>query len=179
MANINVAAIVTRVREVVDDGAGTLRTISSSRFGEKLFREMPDANQSRLAVSGPKFDVRLTRIERHPNTPPVGGSLALYNVEVEVTVARHLNVTHAIIDANRDTILAAAIEDGDHIAQALMYPGNLTQTAAGAATGLASGLLVFDSSDSEVVLSDAAATPSLVRSTHRFRGVAVVTLATS
>ena len=178
MANINAAAILTRVREVVDDAAGSLRTISSTRFGESFYIEMSDDEQSRKAVSGPKYDVRMTGLERHPASSPVNGSTALYNVEIEVTVARHLNVAHAVIDANRDTILAAAMEDGDHIAQALMYPGNLSTTTGGTSTGLASGMLQFEGSDTEVILG-AASEPSLVRSVHRFRGVAVVTLATS
>jgi hypothetical protein len=178
VANINAAAIITRVRELVDDASGTLRTISSSRFGESFYLEMKEEEQARKAVSGPKFDVRLTTIERHPSSPPISGSTALYNVTVEVTVIRHLNVNHAVIDANRDTILAASIEDGDHIMQALTYPGNMTQTSAAVATGLASGVLQYAGSENEVLLG-AASEPSLVRGVHRFTGVAVVTLATS
>jgi len=179
MANINVAAIITRVREIVDDAAGSLRTIASARFGESFAVEMTSTEQSRKAVSGPKYDVRLVSTERHPSNPPVSGSTMIYTVHVEVTVARHLNVSHATIDANRDTILSAAIEDADYLCQALTYPGSMTQTSAAVATGLASGCLLFDGSSSEIVLNEAGGHASLVRAVHKFHGIAVVITATS
>ena len=175
MANIAANAILTRVREVVDDAAGLLRTISATRFAEVFYPEMSGEEQARRVVTAPAFDVRLGKVSRNPSTPPVSGSLVIYDFELTVHVSRFLNVEHALTDSTRDAVLAAAIVDGDMLMQALSYPGNLTTTLLGTATGILSGCLIPDDSSVDELSLSPDGQPSRVGTTHRFHGYASVT----
>lgn len=178
MANIAAKNILTRAREVIDTAAGTLRTISASRFSGSLDESSVDDEHANASVEDPRFDVSISGISRHPSSPPMISNTVLYNVDVTVTIVRYLGGMESIDDDTRDTAKANAIVDGDMLCQALMFPGNMTQTAAGAATGLASGLLSHVDTTAEVVTATESV-PTHVKSKHTFTGVAVVTMASS
>jgi hypothetical protein len=174
MANIAAEAILTRARELINDAYGDLRVISSTRFAAKFYPEMTDGQQSRRVVEDAVFDVRLARFKRHEAAPMVNSSIALYEVAINVIVARKLDSTHTLDDALRDEVLANAMIDADQLCQCLTYPGNMVSTAAGDATGLASGVLLFEESDGGSIIKADDEEMSFVRTVHTFRGIVQV-----
>ena len=175
MANADFDAILTRIREVIEDGSGTLRVISSARFQGQLPSNLNESEASLRAMDKPVVEARTGTISRHPASPPIFGNLSLLNVEFVVMVIRHLSPDHKLDDDLRDDIKALAANDADHLMQALTFPGNLTQTTGSVATNLVSGLLTYDSSDeAEIVQEDVGAR---IVTEHRFAGVVQTTLA--
>lgn len=178
MANINTTAIITAVRDVVNSAAGSLRTISATRFDGGVYEGMSDEALSLRAVVRPVFDIRVTGLTPHPASPPRNSSLAIYTIVLEVVVTRHINAEHKLIDASRDSAAGLAATDGDVIAQALEWPGNLAQDSGGNATGLIGQNLEYRGSDlRRFQLADNR--PGLIETAHRFSGFVKVTQATS
>lgn len=170
---------MTRVREVCDSAAGTLRTISAGRFTADYHDGLSDEEKAKRVTTNPRFDVRATGLERNPSSPPTLHSLSFYDIEIAIEVSRPLSFSEATSDALRDDVLALAMQDGDVLAQALGYPGNLTTTSGGTATNLISGLLTHLGSEAGRTQTPTGDRPGLATTIHRFRGTAHVTQATS
>lgn len=175
MATASTAALLVRVREVLQGGFGELRTIVPGTYVPGFHEEQGDAAKSFAAIPVPRVEVRPTSIARNVASPSVIGSFALYDVELEVAIVRHLNQKHRLSSATRDEVMAAATADGDVVAQALSFPDSLTTTEAGVDTGLCSGLLTYGGSELRVSLVDGA--PGVVESTHKFSGIVRVNTA--
>lgn len=171
MAYITPANILTRIRELVDSAAGLSRTISSSRFSAEWNAALSRDEQSRRAMDKPRFDVVMTKLERTPHTMP-SSNIGMWNVGVRVTVARHLNVQHKVVETLRDDVLTLANIDADMIAQALGYLGNARVTSGASATGLVGGKLELVESTHNVQLDREEA--SLVLTEHEFAGILTV-----
>jgi len=140
VAYLKANAIITRVREIIEDGQGSLRTISATRFtGGYPEGGVGDDELARrgIAVSKP-VQVVVRSLGRHPNSPPIGGNLEILEVEVEVAIARTIAIEEMVDDDAHTTLAALALEDVDVIRQALEWPANLTQTEAADATDLCS-----------------------------------------
>lgn len=178
MANIDVTAILTAIREVCDTNAGTLRTISSTRFDGGVYEGLDDDTISTRAAVRAVFEPRLTGMTLHPASPPESGSLAIYLINVEVSVYRHLDAADKLVDLTRDTARGLAFQDGDVLKQALGYPGNLAQTSSASPTGLIGENVEYKGSDlRRFDLDDNG--PGLIETVHRFTGFVQVTQATS
>lgn len=178
MAYIAASAILTRIREVLEDSAGTLRTVPSARFLGDLPEGLSEDAESMRAISKPRVEASLVSMKRSPASPPIIGSLLLYEVEIAVRIIRAVTTLEQLSDDDRVALQALAFEDCDVVRQALEYPGNLTSTTAGTATGLCSGLLRYGSS--KVVVKrrvDDGAQP--LETVHSFTGVAQAAAATS
>ena len=172
MAYIKSEAILTRIREVVDTGAGTGRTINSARFNGDLPEGLDDMENARRAVEVARHEASIIGVRRSPSSPPELGSLLLYDIDVQVRVIRALTRHEQISDPDRDVLIAQASEDADVLAQALGYPGNLTQTAAAAATDLVSGRLRYVSSK-VVIRGSVNAGAQAIETVHMFAGIAI------
>lgn len=147
MAQLAAAAILTRVREVVEDAAGSVRIVTADTYRPGAHEaQNPDAASTEALVK-PRAEARFTTIEPHPARPPIQGSFTLYAVELEVTVTRFLGTEHMILPDVRTTLRAVAAEDASRIAQALEWPGQLEETGDSVATGLVSGMLRHVSSE--------------------------------
>ncbi len=177
MANVDHDAILTTVREVIDDGNGSVRTVTSGRFNGGAYAGQPPGSETLYALATPTFRTAITGQRRHPASPPILGSFTLYEIDVEVEVIRGLQLRHKVNDDIRDDAKALAANDADVLAQALTYPGNMTGTSASALTGLVSGVLQYEGSSGTIELADD--TNGRIVSTHTFSGVVHVTLATS
>lgn len=177
MAYIATAAIITRVREVLEDSAGSLRTVPSGRFFGGLPDGLSPDAESMRAISKPRVESMIVGMQRSPATPPVVGSLLIYEIDVDVRVIRVVTTLQQLSDDDRVALQALAMEDCDVIRQALEYPGNLTSTTAGTPTGLASGLLRYVSSKAIVkrAVNDGSQPLEVI---HKFKGVVTVTAAT-
>lgn len=179
MAYIAASAILTRVREVLEDSAGTLRTVPAARFLGDLPEGLSEDAESMRAISKPRVEASMVSVKRSPSTPPIIGSLLLYEVEIAVRVVRVVTTLEQLSDDDRVALQALAFEDCDVVRQALEYPGNLTSTTAGTATGLCSGLLRYTGSKAAPLRRrvDGGSQPFEV--THTFSGVAQAAAATS
>lgn len=151
MAYLKTAAILTRIREVLEESAGDLRTVPVGRFSGGLPEGLSETAEEIRALEAPRIETRIASKRPSPASPPVNGNLRIYELTIEVRVIRLVEPLDQLDDESRVALQALASADGDIIAQALNYPGNLTQTAAGAPTDLASGMLVYEGDASSVV----------------------------
>lgn len=169
MANIAAGAIMTAIRDVLDDAAGNFRTITATRFDGAAYEGLDDEEKSRRGLVRPNFDITLTSLAPHGSSPPRNNSLQIYLIGVEVVVARHIGPDEKLTAASRDTAKALAITDADVVAQALEWPGNLTSDSATNATGLIGAKLMYDGSElRRFDLADNR--PGLIETAHRFHG---------
>jgi len=152
MAYGSYANVLTAIREVLDDGTGSLRAIAAGRFTDDLDPSVDEAERQRRGIRSDKpFRVRITGQRRHPASPPILGSVILYEIDVEVTVSRTV-ATIEQLDADTFSVLEAlAWEDADAIRQALCTPPNLESTSASAATGIVGDHLRYIDSRGKVV----------------------------
>lgn len=178
MAYIPGAALYTRLREVLDDGAGDYRTITSTRFGSGLYEGLDIPAQTLRALVNPIVEASVVSIRRSPDSPPALHSLQLYEVDVEVTVVRAATLNHKLSTSARDALKGAALVDADALAQALQKSGNLSATTAGTSTGLITGLLMY-TGDSSYSYELGGETSARIESTHKFTGVLRADAATS
>lgn len=177
MAYIQSAAILTAIREVLEDGAGSLRTISA-RFAGQLPAGAREDTELAKALVKPRVEASIVGIGIAKETPPITGNFRVYDLEVEVRCVRIIRPIEQVDDDTRVATQALAADDADVIAQALGYPGNLTQTAAAAATDLVSGCLIYTRSRARVARRiDEGAQP--LETIHSFRGKAIARPATS
>ena len=184
MTTLDGQAIMTRLREVLEDARGTLRTIPATLYTGKLPPGLDVNEEARRAIPSlvagtlVPTEARITRVARSAASPPVIGNLALYDLAIEVRQVFPVSSREKLDDDYRDTFMGIAAASADIIAQALMYPGNLTTTQSGSATGIVSGMLSFvDSSYSWLgTVNGAGMTLQVI---HKFKGIARSAPATS
>lgn len=183
MATWAAANLTTRMREVLESAAGTLRTISAGTLDGNLPPGLTLNEEARRALgvindsAGPPCESRIVSVKRSPASPPVIGNMALYDVEAEVRAVYPVTSDVKINDVVRDALGGLAAEHGETIAQAFTYPGNLTQTASAKPTGLVSGMFAYLDSSYEWKgnVDDAGGT---LEARHRFKGIVRSTPAT-
>lgn len=159
-----------RLREVLEDGYGSLRTITADTYGGNLpdgLTEMGDAIRS---TGRPQVEASIEGLRPSAAGHAIIGSVLLYDFDLRVRVVRKLGADLLTNGAARDAVKAAAATDSDVLRQALSWPGNLTTTQAGDATGLLSGMVVHRESKTEMrpAVEDGAAT---LETEHLFFGV--------
>lgn len=170
MAIRSSAAILTRIREVLEEGAGALRTITADTYRPGAGALRSDAAQATDALIKARVEVQIVDTEPHPARPPRLGTFTLDIVTIEVRVVRSITATTALSADTRTALLAAADEDASRIAQALCVPGNLVSTTAGDTTGIVSGMLQHTSSEvGEPELAEGQA--GRLVATHSFTGI--------
>lgn len=172
MANINFVAIRKRIREVLDDGRGLLRTMSAGRFSGDYWSGAAGLQARALSLQKPRFTVPFIPSSRAGGLSEIG-SLAIY--EIRPTIECEYTLPPVVeSDVNRDAVLAQAEQDGDVFRQALGWGANLVQTEAGAPTGIIDGLAYEGNA---VRLEDWDAGRLIV--VHSYRGYVEVTMAVS
>jgi hypothetical protein len=168
-------ALVTRMREVIEDSRGTLRTIAANTYSGDLAPGLGLNEEARrglhVLVDGAPTECRVASVKRSAASPPVIGNIALYDIEVEVRTVYPTTSNVKISDSYRDAVSGLAAKAADVIGQAFGYPGNLLTTQAGTATGLVSGLLSHLGSTYEW-RGQANDAGGVLEARHRFKGVA-------
>ena len=175
MANVKAQEITTAIRDVIESGHGATRAIPSGTFGGGIFETLGTDAESQKAMVLPAAEAKIIKQSVNKASPPQPGSVRLYDLEIQVRLIRHINLEHTTIDAVRDDTKALAARDGDVLSQALGYPDNINTDAAGATTGLVSGMLNYISSD--VGKTDVSESGVIV-TVHKFTGVACVIFTT-
>ena len=142
MAYLKTGPMLRRIREVVEDSAGTLRQVPSARFLGEMPEGLDPESAMAKAIDRPRIEAMITSITPSDSTPPTLSNLRLYDVEVKVKIVRVVTPLEQVSDADRDALMGLAAQDADVVAQALGFPGNLTTTTAGTSTDIVSGLLL-------------------------------------
>ena len=169
MAYVAASALITRLREVLEDSRGTLRTVPAARFDGDLPEGLSDDEQMRRGLTAPRIRAEIRVMGRSKSSPPINGNLIIYDIAVTVASLRTITRDEQLDETSNDVLMAAALTDMDVIRQALEYPGNLTQTQAAVATDLVSGMLEHVSSEMGAVLAIDGGAQKL-ESKHSFKG---------
>jgi len=139
------AYALQRVRELVQDGAGSIRAITSTRFQGDLPEGLTAEEYTRRGiVSEIHTDSRWGVEKRHPSRLTIACTTQIHLVELTVTVARTLATPQQVSDTLRDAVVSLAAEDSGALQQVLEWPQNLSTTSDGHDTGL-KGLQYIDS----------------------------------
>lgn len=137
MAVVLADRILTRLRELLQDGMGSIRTIASSRFDGDLPPGLDPTEERRRAVLDSKpLEIELSPQEDHPNRLTVAGNVQIWYVPALIRVVRTIALEAQVSDTLRDDVRAQAVIDAGMIADALEWPPNLATTNAGNATGM-------------------------------------------
>lgn len=162
-------ACLTRIREVIEDSRGTLRTVPSSWFTGDLPDGLAEGEEARRGIVGPRVEASIVGQSPNPASPPCKGNLMLTDVDFAVRVIRTQVPLEQLDDDSRDALRALAAKDAEVLRQALGYPGNLATTQAGTATGIIS-LLRWVKSSVRIkrAIADGA---QPVETVHTFRGI--------
>jgi len=178
MANIQAAAIITRIQEVVDSGKGTLRTIATGTYTDNWPAGLDEAENQRRAFEGPRTRVNVMVTGRSPNSPPINSNLIIYDATITVVVSRLLDREKQIAPDDYNAVQAAAMADADIIRQALEWPDNLKQTEAGAVTDIVSGMLRWDGTPPSAVIGQVNDGAQRLETTHSFSAQVIARPAT-
>lgn len=152
MSYVRTTAALTAIREVLDSGKGTLRTIDPDRFSDRLHQGFREEELQRRGIGTEKpFQVRCTSTRPHASSPGIFGSVLLYDATFEIVVSRTVTPAEQVSSDVMAVAQALAIEDSDIIRQALSTPPNLSKTSDGLDTGIAGASLVHQSSTVRLV----------------------------
>jgi hypothetical protein len=170
MAYIKTDAILARIRELIHDGFGTLRTIDATRFTTGLHEGHVAEHRSRISrLTQKPAEVSIPRQRRHPQSLTVAGSIQIMALDVEIRVERSLVFEGRNDEDAREAVRALAAQDSDALRQVLEWPRNLATTEAGVSTDLKA--LVFQESRTRVVGESGKA--MRLDSVHAFLGTAL------
>ena len=166
--------VLTAIREVCEGSVGSVRTVVSDTMLSGLHTGMADARKATLALVKPRFDVQPVAWGKHVSTPSVKGTVAIREIQLNLLVSYHLEITDDLNQAEKEAIRATVFNNAETIRQALTFPGNLTQTASATSTGLVSGLLE-EIGEFKVIREDFAA--HILDTSQAFRGLVQLTTA--
>ncbi len=134
-------ALVGAIREVLEEAAGTLRTIPVGTFLGDLPEDASPERKAHASVVGPRVEIVIRAGERAEETTVVNSDCELEDIQVDIVVVRPCHIDAETIDAVRDLAQGLSLDDTAKIRQALQYPGNLTLDSSGTPTLLVSGYL--------------------------------------
>lgn len=146
-----------RLREVLEEGLGSVRTIAAGTLKGDLPPGLDLAHEQRRTFETPRVESSIKRRRPHVSSPVSANSnFAILELDLEIRLVYHAPRSAQIDDDERDAFRGAQLGDCDAIRQALIS-GNLTATDAGDATGVISSRVIFidDELVSESYASDA------------------------
>lgn len=178
MAYGSFASALTAIREALDDGAGNLRTVAASRFTDDLVEASHESELQRRGIRSDKpFRARILRMTRNGSSPPINGSVILYDFDVEVTVSRTIATLEQVSSDAWATLEALGWEDADAIRQVLCTPPNLETTSLSVSTNIVGDALRYTGSRGRLVPVKGAGAQRY-ETIHEFAGILKVSPAT-
>ncbi len=137
MAHIAASAIITRLRELVQDGSGSYRAIDSGRLQGGLASGMTVEEQRRRGLFTEKpAEISLDSVTPHPQRFTYSGSVQVHLLTVTIRIVRTIAIAEQHTDTLRDDVRAQAVVDSSALQHVMSLPANLAQTDAAAATGI-------------------------------------------
>lgn len=144
---MDVSAITSAVRGVLTGTVGTIRTVASGKFAEKVHGQITDPEvwiRARQGTSGAlqaQVDVRTGVPRRTGWIGNPAASQGVWVLPVDI-ITYYASLPYAdLVPARRYDIRDQAAEDAVTLTLALTWSGNLTQDADSNATGIVSGIL--------------------------------------
>lgn len=177
MSIIDEAAIRTRISEVLTGVASGVRAMTAGELSDDLAPGASDVTASQRAAVVPRFTIAID-YEPSAERPQGPGTMALDGIVVTIVMTA-LHASQALSRVDYDATKALIAELGAQTRAAFSWPGKLTTTSAGTATGIVSGVLRWDGTR---VSRDTPPEPNapgggLYVVEHRFSGVVRSTLA--
>lgn len=139
MANVDFAAIRTRLYAVLEDGVGLVRVISAGTHSGDYWNNAEGWAGKARAIQKPTFWIRFMPLSPHEQRPSLIGSEVIRRIEVAIDIEYALPIG-AEATSTRNEAMAQAEQDCDVIAQAFEWEGNLDYPT----TGIVSGWLLFE-----------------------------------
>ena len=170
-------AILTACDEVIAGTIGSVRTITAGDYLPGVYDDQELAESQLLMSTKARAETRFAAVSPHQARATAKGSRTIYQLAIVVDVRRAFTLESTMVHTTRRIANAAAAADASAIAEALEWR-NLSQTSAAVSTDLASAQLVWDGSDigGYEIVSDRV---GRIHSTHKFHGIAIVTVPTS
>lgn len=133
--------LLTRIREVIEQGKGARRALAVGAFGGAYaYAGRPEVSKAIDTLSAPQYTVRMGR-KVNRNRINANASFTMEDTEILVDLVWNLDTSLARDVRER---LETVVYDGERqVRGALTAPNNLKQTEAGENTGLPSGLLIW------------------------------------
>ena len=144
---MDVDAIAGAVRGVLTGTLGTVRTVPSGRFAQKVHADVSEPEawvRGRSGAAGAlqaQCDVQIGAARRTGWIGPSTANLGVWIVPLDVLLFYAALPFADLAPARRYDIRAQAAEDTVLASLALCWPGNLTQDTLSAPTGIVSGVL--------------------------------------
>lgn len=140
---IAATAIRTCITELLEGSAGTIR-VADGTFEYGAFDGQPDeaklAKLRQNATGDHWFDIVIGDRRTH-EAAAISNRTTNHVVELPITIEVWTGLATEVQESARSTLLSSIADDCEHAALVLAYPGNLTQTSAGVATGVIGGLM--------------------------------------
>lgn len=170
MAYVQASALITRILECLTGGYGVSRTIAAGTYLGDFPQGLSEMEQMRRALVAPRVRATFDVLGRSKFSPPINGSIILYDITVTITSLRVITRTDQVDADLNDAIKALATQDADAIRQVLEYPNNLLTTSAGAPTNLVSGMLTWATTSTNII-RDINPGAQKLESVHTFTGI--------
>lgn len=169
MAYVPFAAALRAAREALEAAHGSLRTIPAGRLTDALHEGASEDELARRgALEAKPSRVELAGMRPHPASPPIIGSVLIYETDWEVTISRTVSPEQQVDADSMSELRALAWEDADVIRQALCTPPNLATTSTGTASGLCGDALVYVGTSAVLRTSQPPGKAQRYETIHRF-----------
>jgi len=130
---IDITNIQKALIELIEGTIGATRTLTANTLDQAPTSAWKDA-----AIIKTSYDISFGDMPNNKANPfHVRGNYRLVDVPITILIKKPLSSPVNIAD--RDTARAGLIYVADQVAQAISFPGNLTQTSGALATNLISG----------------------------------------
>lgn len=175
MAYLDGTTILRVVRQrLVESLFVNVRQPPLGRFESGTHEAQEQRERSTRAIVAPRVEARITSVERHDASPPVGCDRYLVAIELEVVCVRHFALRESVSATARESMRGEAASDADIVRQALTWPGSLLIDDAANPTGLVSGCLVYADSDVGEIETSGGDMNGVLSTTHSLKGVVIV-----
>lgn len=132
------AAAITAIREACLGAIGSVRTVDADALAEGAYPHTAEHEAAR-ALTGPSFEVEITDVVKHKDSPSEHSNVVLLDVTVQLRT--EWGTDQELLDEERADARSAALSLLESARAALMRAGNLTSTSDSSATGIVSGCL--------------------------------------
>jgi hypothetical protein len=136
MSYLRTDRIVSRLREICEDGLAQYRTIASGTYGGDLPDGLSIYGDQRRALVVPSIRISIPGLFRAAESPPTNGSLLIYDLGIEIRLIRLIERGAQVTPDDYSAIQALAAMDADILRQGIEYSRNTRFTSDALPTGL-------------------------------------------
>ena len=138
---LNLTPVTTAIEELLEGTIGTTRTVTSNTFKKGAHSGREPGAQKALAMVNTRYEIRFPSGRQH-EASAISHNANSRLEELDIEVVLRYRFSAEIREDARSTVINSVHNDRDTALQALLYPGNLTETQASVATNLLNGMLL-------------------------------------